>query len=84
MPKPRPLKVPTHTIPYPGDFPSKTTAEDIFEVLHGCGKLTHAEYARFIKARDIFRRICDQLLVYVWLRGEMDDLAPPYLLDEDD
>jgi hypothetical protein len=44
--------------------------------------LTPEEYARFERARDIFRRICDQLLVYVWLRGEMDDLNPPYLLDD--
>jgi hypothetical protein len=84
MPNPTPIQLPRHTVPYPRPFPNRTTAEDLFEVLYGHGKLTEREYARFLVARRIFRRICDQLLIYVWLRGGMDDIAPPYRLDDDD
>jgi hypothetical protein len=74
MSNPSHIKLPRLTIPYPEPFPSKGTAEDLFVVLYGWGKLTEREYARFVAARDIFRRICDQLLIHAWERGDLDDL----------
>ena len=83
MPNPTPVQLPRKTMPYPDEFPSQSTVEDLFEVLNAWGKLTQREYARFRLARLIFRKICDQLLINIWLRGEMNDIAPPYLLDEE-
>jgi hypothetical protein len=74
MPNRSHIKLPFRTIPYPEPYPNKGTAEDLFVVLYGWGKLKEHEYARFKAAREIFCRTCDQLLTLAWERGDLDDL----------
>ena len=74
MPKPMPFQLPRWLMPYPPDSGSRTTVEDLFLVLHAHGKLTSREYARFMVARGIFRRLCNQILINAWQRGDLDDL----------
>ena len=74
MPKPMPVDLPRWLMPYPPDSDSRTTVEDLFYVLHGGGRLTSREYARFMLARRIVRRLCNQILINAWKRGDLDDL----------
>jgi hypothetical protein len=73
MPKPMPVELPRWLMPYPPDSPSRTTVEDLFVVLRAHGKLTSREYARFMLARAIVRRLCNQILLKAWQRGDLDD-----------
>jgi hypothetical protein len=74
MPNPTLLQLPRTTL----SQANQTNVEDLFIVLHAHGKLTRREFARFMAARVVFRRLCDQLLINAWLRGDLDDLNRLY------